>query len=126
MPRDWPGCAGADEFLSKPFDSVELKTRLQTIAHLGRYRRLIAERTRFEWMVEQSEEGYLVLDANGLLQYANPRASALLVLTQVDLGRPFLEVALRSYRLEPSALWQQWAETKGLSRGRALWSSLKP
>ena len=38
--------AGADEFLSKPFDSVELKTRLQTITHLGRYRRLLAERTR--------------------------------------------------------------------------------
>ena len=66
--------AGADEFLSKPFDSVELKTRLQTIARLGRYRRLLAERTRLEWLVEQSEEGYVLLDSAGNIRYDNPKA----------------------------------------------------
>lgn len=38
--------AGADEFLSKPLDMIELRTRVQTIARLNRYRRLLDERQR--------------------------------------------------------------------------------
>src|SRR5690349_1483589 len=38
--------AGADEFLSKPIDFVELRVRVQTIARVNRYRRLLDERER--------------------------------------------------------------------------------
>ncbi len=100
--------AGADEFLSKPFDSVELKTRLQTIARLGRYRRLLAERTRLEWLVEQSEEGYLLLDAAGNIRYVNPKARTYLGLPQGVDGQHFIDSARALYRLEPAAAWQQW------------------
>jgi len=37
---------GADDFLSKPFDRVELQIRIKTITRLNRYRRLHQERTR--------------------------------------------------------------------------------
>jgi two-component system cell cycle response regulator len=100
--------AGADEFLSKPFDSVELKTRLHTIARLGRYRRLLAERNRLEWIVEQSEEGYVLLDDAGIIRYVNPRARTYLGLPQGVDGQDFLAAARRLYRLEPVAGWQQW------------------
>lgn len=100
--------AGADEFLSKPFDSVELKTRLQTIARLGRYRRLLAERTRLEWLVEQSEEGYVLLDAAGNIRYVNPKARTYLGLPQGVDGQHFIAIARSLYRLEPAAAWQQW------------------
>lgn len=103
--------AGADEFLSKPFDSVELKTRLQTIAHLGRFRRLVAERTRFEWLIEQAEEGFLLLDEGGKIGYANPQARTYLGLGSQDLGQPFLAFIRLGYRLEPAAAWQHWSET---------------
>ena len=99
--------AGADEFLSKPYDSVELRARLETIASLGRYRRLLAERTRFEWMVEQSEEGYLILDGIGQISYANPQARTYLNLAADDLDQSFIEVARRQYRLEPEVVWRQ-------------------
>lgn len=33
--------AGADDFMSKPFDSAELRARLRTITRLNRYRRLV-------------------------------------------------------------------------------------
>jgi DNA-binding response OmpR family regulator len=52
---------GADDFITKPFDHVELRSRIRTIVRLNRYRRLLIERSRFEWVVEQSDDGYLLL-----------------------------------------------------------------
>ena len=39
--------AGADDFISKPFDQHELRARVQTIVKLNRYRRLHTERAKF-------------------------------------------------------------------------------
>jgi PAS domain S-box-containing protein len=36
--------AGADDFISKPFNHVELQARVQSITRLNRYRRLLSER----------------------------------------------------------------------------------
>jgi len=40
--------AGVDDFLAKPFDSVELLARIQTITRLNRYRRIIEQRSKLE------------------------------------------------------------------------------
>lgn len=40
--------AGADDFITKPFDSIELLARLQSITRLNRFRRLVDERLRVE------------------------------------------------------------------------------
>jgi PAS domain S-box-containing protein len=49
---------GADGFMSKPFEHVELKTRVQTIVRLNRYRHLLEERGRSEAASREQEAQY--------------------------------------------------------------------
>jgi len=81
---------------------------VRTICRLNRYRTLLSERIRFQWIIEQSREGYLVLTPDGSLLYANPQAQLYLNLPEAPAGQSFLEAARRQYRCEPEAAWQLW------------------
>lgn len=103
--------AGADDFVSKPFDPAELKTRVQTITRLNRYRRLLVERTKFEWVVDQVEDGYLMLNKSGVVIYANPKARLYLGLPAektAAIHENFLDLAQKQYRCEPDTAWATW------------------
>jgi putative two-component system response regulator len=55
--------AGADDFVSKPFDRLELRTRVRTIVRLNRYRSLVEERARVAQSYEHVLDGWMhVLD----------------------------------------------------------------
>ena len=101
--------SGADDFVSKPFDSGELRARVRTITRLNRYRKMLEERERFEWMVENAEDGYLVVDGD-TIRYANPRAQLFLELdaTYRDTNPSFLTTVRKRFNCEPKELWSQW------------------
>ena len=105
--------AGADDFVSKPFDRAELRARIQTTTRLNRYRRLLAERTKFEWVVEQADDGYLLINSYSDILYANPQARLYLGLP-ADNSEPvldtFLFLARRQYNLKSSEVWEKWFE----------------
>ncbi|HZZ59119.1 MAG TPA: response regulator [Opitutaceae bacterium] len=77
--KDFPSrqeglAAGADEFLTKPVDVVELRTRLQTITRLNRFRLLAEERERFETVFEHSPDAIVIAAPDGRILAANRNA----------------------------------------------------
>ncbi len=48
--------AGADDFISKPFDMTELRMRVQTILRLNRYRSLLEERAKVAEEIRRSRD----------------------------------------------------------------------
>lgn len=105
--------AGADDFVFKPFDTVELRTRVQNITRLNRYRRLVVERVKFEWVLDQADEGYVMLDGDGNMVYANPRARLYLDMPMDDVEQvdnTFIRVAEKLYHFEPKQAWENWPD----------------
>jgi signal transduction histidine kinase len=100
-----------DDYLAKPFDRLEMRARVRSIARLNRYRRLLAERARFAWVAEQSEDGYLTVNEAGAVLYANPAARVYLGLpaeANAPITESFLELARKQYRPEPEEAWAGW------------------
>ncbi len=91
--------AGADDFISKPFNRVELLARVRTITQLNRSRSLMAERMRFESLVRLSPNGILVVDAEGKILLVNPAGRLLLQpnFKEGANGRLFTDYLLPEY-----------------------------
>ena len=47
--------AGADDFVSKPFDLSELRARVRNITQLNRYRKLVTQRAEFQRLLAEAE-----------------------------------------------------------------------
>ncbi|MFU8807158.1 MAG: response regulator, partial [Bradymonadaceae bacterium] len=69
--------SGADDFVSKPLDWVELSTRVRSIIRLNRYRRLVVERTRMEELIRLAPCGWVICDARGIVRLTNDRMVSL-------------------------------------------------
>jgi two-component system, cell cycle response regulator len=100
--------AGADDFISKPFDAIELLSRLRTVTRLNAKRLMVTDLTRFNWMASQAEGGYVLLDKSGAIHYANDNAHILLNLPEDYLGLPFIAVVEHRFKPEPREAWAVW------------------
>ncbi|MCB0185970.1 MAG: PAS domain-containing protein, partial [Caldilineaceae bacterium] len=103
--------SGADDFITKPIDSVELLARVQGIMRLNRYRNLLNERHRFEWVLDQADDGYVVLDQDDRIIFTNPAAQRYFENNHDGAsldGAKFMEVVQKHYRVEPVSAWEQW------------------
>lgn len=111
--------AGADDFVTKPYDRAELRLRVRTITRLNRYRRLHAERLRLAWAIEQADDGYVILEVGDRIASANPRARLYLGLSddpRLPIPGTFLGWVRRQYRCEPPKAWADWpASSPGLT-----------
>jgi two-component system cell cycle response regulator len=104
--------AGADDFISKPYDRLELRARVRTITKLNRFRNLSMERLKFELVVNNSSSAYILLDENGRCSFANPRAFSFLELVKTEETVPFhfLQAAEKIFLCKSTAAWHNWPE----------------
>lgn len=102
--------AGADDFLYRPVNKEELRAKVKTITRLNRYRHLLTERERFQWVIDQTNNGYLILDQNNDILYSNPRADFFLGGNERESieGEDFIEISSKEYLLKPQSLWESW------------------
>lgn len=117
--------AGADDFITKPYNRTELRTRVKTIVRLNRYRRILSERLRFARVVEHASEGYLLVDQTDAILYGNSRARQFLGGSEdaaLESADGFLSLARRQFQLEPERAWEDWPVTSpdALTRTRYL------
>ena len=67
--------AGADDYITKPFDKVELKLRIQTILKLNRFRKLFNERERFKSIFDDFPRAIFLIDSHGVIKETNCKAN---------------------------------------------------
>lgn len=115
--------AGADDFISKPFNRAILRARIHTIVRLNRYRHLVTERTKFERVVNQANSGFLLINEQDQILFANPMASHYLGLV-TDAYQPgkvsFRQIAESQYHCQPEAGWDNWPQSASPSDTRYL------
>ena len=104
--------AGADDFISKPIDAGEMRTRVKNITQLNRYRRIVAEREKIERIAEFSTDGFLLLDDRSRIQFSNPRACELLGCNgEAMQNGDFIAAAGENFVTKPAFAWRTWAGT---------------
>ena len=82
--------AGADDFITKPYNRTELSARVRTVTRLNRYRQIVSERTKFERLFDLSPDGILVVTAEHTVELANPAMLRILALSEREaiIGKP--------------------------------------
>ena len=99
---------GVDDFINKPFDDIELLSRLRTITRLNAKRLMVTDLTRFTWIASRAVDGHVLLDRSGVIHYANQNAHVLLNLSEDYLGLPFVAVVEHRFTAEPEEAWANW------------------
>jgi PAS domain S-box-containing protein len=97
--------AGADDFVSKPYDLMELQARVRTIVRLNRYRRLLMERTqRQQAEIEVRRRNYELILLNQVL------TAVASTLDRQDIMRIACKSLINAFELPYATAWLLEAE----------------
>ena len=94
--------AGADDFISKPFDRGELLARVKSLLQIKYYRRMLTEREKFHAVIQDLSHGIIITDSQWRIQTISRRATELLDHLGEDLTGKDIAQAFDGFQEEPS------------------------
>ena len=94
--------AGADDFLSKPFDRGELLARVKSLLQVKYYRSMLAEREKFHAVIQDLSHGIIITDGQWRVEIVSRKAAELLQRADEDLVGKNLAEVLADFVIEPS------------------------
>ena len=71
---------------SLPLQQLDYGRLIRLIGPANAALAICLEKARFAWVVEQSDDGYIIVDADDHIQSCNGRAGALLILRDDEQG----------------------------------------
>ncbi|MEO1082970.1 MAG: response regulator [Acidobacteriota bacterium] len=100
---------GADDFLARPLDMLELRARVRSICRLNRYRKIVEERARVGQLFEFAAHGIALIDMDLSIIAANPALRSLLRVQpgQRLIGQSVLDWVVDDMRAEVGALMRE-------------------
>jgi len=130
---------GADDYVVKPFDRLELKARIRTILKLKRYRKIVEHRRHFQWLLDEADDGYMIFNSKRELVYLNQKAQMMTdiqpefksgsdpnfiewVMKKFKFSTDFSKSFLIQSPLETDCFWQ----IAGSNSGNTLWYRASP
>lgn len=105
---------GGDDFITKPIDADILKTRVKNICQLNRYRKFNFERKKLDWVIENSNDGYLIIDKTDTVSYANQKALDYIGISKKMLPFNFYSEITKQYQIifENNDFTNNWSKAK--------------
>jgi len=107
--------AGADDFISKPFDRGELLARVKNLLQIKYYRSMLAEREKFHAVIQDLSHGIVITDGHWRVQTVSRRAAELLGHPGEDLTGGSLEDVLAGFTVEPALEALRLSRTQSVS-----------
>jgi DNA-binding response OmpR family regulator len=78
--------AGCDDFITKPFDKVEMLARIKTLLRLNYYRSQAHDKEKFEQLMNRMNDGLIVCDGDLKIVRSNQKARDLLNFGELSSG----------------------------------------
>jgi len=94
--------AGADDFLSKPFDRGELLARIKSLLQIKYYRSMLAQREKFHAVIQDLSHGIVITDSQWRVETISRRATELLGRPDENLVGRGLDELVAPFDVEPS------------------------
>jgi len=89
--------AGCDDFITKPFDKLEVMARIKTLLRLNYYRSQVDEKAKFERVIQRMHDGLIVCDPDLKVLRSNQQARELL--GTEDLGEGWVRRLCDAFEL---------------------------
>jgi two-component system cell cycle sensor histidine kinase/response regulator CckA len=97
--------AGADDFITKPYDRLELQARVRSVLRLNRFRCLVREREKFAELFNYSPDGLIVVHLDGGVMLANPPMRELLAADGASMIPSHMADMVPESRREEFIVW---------------------